>query len=704
MKGSQLTITKVKFNCQTSRMPGIRLGNPIAELCNSDLLAESHQAVILQRINYYRRVAGVPSVTLSTNTSVQHAATMILQNGDVSHFPDDSWNCYAFDSVEILKQGSIGFTSNPVALIDFWMNIKPGIGASRDRALLLHPELTNIAAGYVRGTTYAAGAMVLHYQFMEPASKPSTTVLSRDGYVAWPPNFDISCKECVFSISVPTFPEIEKVSISPPPVSNVDIIEQNGWVTYSWSSNQVGTTRSYKFKYDCQISLVEKCLTITHSSSLLDVISNLVQKSYGFKDQYFKMVIGETKEINLRYRYLLQSSDYLIFDPQELGVSYKGYSIFVTPLKPGRYRLVAFPEQEIDMLGSDDIRRRVLLDVSSHEFRQDSWMAEADRLIDTAERMSWSFSETGFNGNRWPSRYFDFAQEVDVGKLRYSESLGINGRKVYGRHYNDTGNNTAGTQSTWEAGGFYCGDLYMVPRGGKLPIDAPPSPYRGAYVRLAKYAEIDPVHPIPCSQALDTQVGMTRRLRFVNPTNDIPYIEICDENLACKIDKANAFVKLKSAGKDYVDLVAVSPGTRKIRVSLGAGRYFYGDITVREAPPEVYIKHFDLATNTFLFDYAEYSFPEMFSPPSEGNFVPFMDENNGLVAVYREYTNSVRLLTAFNTGKSLSCVYLIQGKVATLLGSSKVLAASVGIGNTSSAEIGEACPDYIDFVADGKLP
>ncbi len=67
------------------------------ENCEPGKLSAEMQATFLQRLNYCRRVAGVPDkceLRASLNEKCQAAALMMTANYDLSHLPPEDWQCY----------------------------------------------------------------------------------------------------------------------------------------------------------------------------------------------------------------------------------------------------------------------------------------------------------------------------------------------------------------------------------------------------------------------------------------------------------------------------------------------------------------------------------------------------------------------------------------------------------------------------------
>lgn len=702
---------------------GKNIAYPVLKQCNSDLLPDFHQNAILERVNYYRRVAGVAPVTLrKTDSAIQRASTMLLYNGDAEHFPEESWECYSPNSAEIIKHSSIGFTPEnitattiglikPENLIDRWINIANT--NYRDRTLLLHPELSSISAGYVQSALSGSGvgALVLNYKFMEPAYRPAYENLTRDGYVAWPPRYDYTCDGCVFSITIPVFSGMEKITLENINTiaggiwaTDLKIIEQNGWVTFFWGHNGTAGLKDFDFKYNCRNDLLDDCTVIKHQSSSFSSYRAPILFQKGKLDQYFKTVIGETKEVAF-YDFKIHKSDYLMFDPQKLSVTVQNNgSLSVSPLKSGSHTLTAIPEGNIN---KDPIpaRRKVMFDVSSKKLRLDSWLLEADRLMDKLEENGSLFIEAPlldfqyYYVNHWPKRYFN----LETDELHYSEEVELEGIKAYGRPYQDAGQ-LMQPQTIWKFGAYYCGDLYMIPQSESFPQNIPSSPYRGAYIKLAQNTGIQLRHPVPCSQTITTHIGTARRLKFINPTSDLPYIESCTESLVCGYNLDGNIVKLNKAEKDYIELEGIAVGNQKIKVSLDKGRYFFVDVVVENEMDVQAEKLFKLNIIVKLFDMGEYFYPELLFPPYTATFSTLLSaDNTELYSVYRMYNNNVLLGIVFNTNKKLSCVYLYQQGVYSLLGKLEDLATSAGIGDQTPTG-SESCPEFNAFVPYGKLP
>lgn len=147
------------------------------------------QEATLNRINYYRNMAGVPSDVVFDpvlNTKSQESAFMMSANNKFSHTPPSNWLWWtqgAYDAAKNgnLALGSMGADSIRGYMSDFGSNNAP-VG---HRRWILYPATSVMGSGDVPGTN--------------PASRPAANVLwvipsgwgerpaTRDEFVAWPP-------------------------------------------------------------------------------------------------------------------------------------------------------------------------------------------------------------------------------------------------------------------------------------------------------------------------------------------------------------------------------------------------------------------------------------------------------------------------------------------------------------------------------------
>lgn len=156
--------------------------------CIPGSLSADYQAAVLQRINFYRRMAGVPDTVQlneSYNQKAQAAALMMAKNGKLNHTPPDSWLCYStlgYDgaSSSNLALGAYGW----VAINMYMLDPGTGNGAAGHRRWILYPQTQEMGNGDIppQPNYYSANALVVFdNHWLDP--RPDT----REEFVAWPP-------------------------------------------------------------------------------------------------------------------------------------------------------------------------------------------------------------------------------------------------------------------------------------------------------------------------------------------------------------------------------------------------------------------------------------------------------------------------------------------------------------------------------------
>ena len=146
------------------------------------------RAAVLQRVNYFRAMAGVPAnIAFSddSNRLAQAAALMMSANGQLSHTPPSNWACYSAD-------GAAGAGSSDLYLgVYGWDAISgymkdPGSGndAMGHRRWILYPQTQVMGTGDIPPVPahWPANALRVFDGHMWEARPPT-----REEFVAWPP-------------------------------------------------------------------------------------------------------------------------------------------------------------------------------------------------------------------------------------------------------------------------------------------------------------------------------------------------------------------------------------------------------------------------------------------------------------------------------------------------------------------------------------
>lgn len=153
---------------------------------------QAYQQATIQRVNWFRAMAGVPAaVTLSSATSMkaQQAALMMSANNSLFHYPPETWKFYTSDGAEAAKSSNIAIgVSGRDAINAYISDYGASNGPVGHRRWIFAPNTRTIGTGdvpggVVNGQTYrSANALwVFDVDFYGPR-RPV-----RDEFVAWPP-------------------------------------------------------------------------------------------------------------------------------------------------------------------------------------------------------------------------------------------------------------------------------------------------------------------------------------------------------------------------------------------------------------------------------------------------------------------------------------------------------------------------------------
>lgn len=154
--------------------------------CTPGTTSTAYQLSVLQRVNWYRQIAGLPDVAYNpaNHAAAQAGALISAAQGSLSHTPAASAKCYSAlgytgTSSSNLALGGAGVKAIDMYIDDFGPN-NTGVG---HRRWILSPELRGIATGDIprasNRSTWDANAL---YVF-----DTGTALATRDGSVAWPP-------------------------------------------------------------------------------------------------------------------------------------------------------------------------------------------------------------------------------------------------------------------------------------------------------------------------------------------------------------------------------------------------------------------------------------------------------------------------------------------------------------------------------------
>lgn len=176
-------MTKVKEETVAGMKVGGFTWDGSTAMCEPGTIDPKIQQKVEDRINYFRRQAGVPDIFLDPelNDWCQKAALMMEANKNLSHEPDSRWSCYTDEGAHAARYSLLSKGANTVIAVTSFMadNQNPSAG---NRRWLLYPN--GLALGH--GSTENACAI-----WASDDSGSIDTNLYKEQFVAWPPEGNI---------------------------------------------------------------------------------------------------------------------------------------------------------------------------------------------------------------------------------------------------------------------------------------------------------------------------------------------------------------------------------------------------------------------------------------------------------------------------------------------------------------------------------
>ena len=150
--------------------------------CTPGDTSQAYKDAIAQRINYFRQMAGVNTVSIDPTTSAlaQKAALIMAAQGNISHDPPSNWACWTQAGHDAAGHSNLALgQTGPGAIDAYIQDAGPGNEFTGHRRTVLYANQTQFGSGDVpTGPTNALYSSI----------PGSTTRSTRDGYVAWPPS------------------------------------------------------------------------------------------------------------------------------------------------------------------------------------------------------------------------------------------------------------------------------------------------------------------------------------------------------------------------------------------------------------------------------------------------------------------------------------------------------------------------------------
>ncbi|MEJ6660810.1 MAG: CAP domain-containing protein, partial [Bacteroidia bacterium] len=146
--------------------------------CNAGVIEIEIQEKVANRINYFRRNAGVPEVLFdaATNEYCQEAALMMTANNKLEHDPPKTWRCWSSEGAYAAKHSLLIKDANTSLAVTYAMDDKNS--SAGNRRWLLYPN----------GKVYGHGStdnIAVIWALDDSGSED--TARYKENAVTWPP-------------------------------------------------------------------------------------------------------------------------------------------------------------------------------------------------------------------------------------------------------------------------------------------------------------------------------------------------------------------------------------------------------------------------------------------------------------------------------------------------------------------------------------
>ena len=157
--------------------------------CNPGSTNPEYRAAILTRINFYRAMAGLPSIVSLNDTysgNAQAAALMMSAARSLTHSPDPSWACYSEAGKTGAGNSNLALgRSGPAAIDAYIEDVGDFNGPVGHRRWVLYPYTQQMGTGDVVGNNAIPANALWVFDTQRLQDRPA--VREPEGFVAWPP-------------------------------------------------------------------------------------------------------------------------------------------------------------------------------------------------------------------------------------------------------------------------------------------------------------------------------------------------------------------------------------------------------------------------------------------------------------------------------------------------------------------------------------
>ena len=161
------------------------------DTCDAGTTSQAYREGIVQRLNWFRLMAGVDTVTerAEYSAAAQETALMMAAAGRATHEPGTDWPCYTATGARTAAESNLGTAlDGSIGIVDAYMKDRGSSNmAVLHRRWLLRPQLMEIGTGYVPNDSPGKrGANALNGT-VDSTIESRPDVREPRSFVAWPP-------------------------------------------------------------------------------------------------------------------------------------------------------------------------------------------------------------------------------------------------------------------------------------------------------------------------------------------------------------------------------------------------------------------------------------------------------------------------------------------------------------------------------------
>ncbi len=155
--------------------------------CNAGTTSTAYRAAIIDRVNWFRSIAGVPADVTENATfsaKAQEAALMMSVTDRLSHTPDSSFGCYTTRGAEAAGGSNLYLgRTGPHAITGYMLDPGAGNVSVGHRNWILHPTASQFGTGDTPGPGRQATNTLW---VIDNAFGAQPQLREPEGFIAWP--------------------------------------------------------------------------------------------------------------------------------------------------------------------------------------------------------------------------------------------------------------------------------------------------------------------------------------------------------------------------------------------------------------------------------------------------------------------------------------------------------------------------------------